>query len=90
MTCKLACCQHEGPINANEDFLLGTANQRELRDVLINEVKRNRVSSLSLGVSINNTQPESSLHIVVRDLDVGSDDVLSSVILHDCCGFSRL
>ncbi len=70
------------------DFLLGTANQRELRDVLVYKVKRDGVSSLALGASINNTQSESSLHIVVGDLDVGCDDILPPVIFNDCCGFS--
>lgn len=71
-------------------FLLGTANQGELRDVLVYKVKRDGVSSFALGVSINNTQPESSLHIIVRDLDVSCDDILPSVIFHDCSGFSRI
>lgn len=72
------------------DFLLGTANQGELRDVLVYKVKRDGVSSFALGVSINNTQPESSLHIVVGDLDVGCDGILPPVIFHDCSGFSGL
>lgn len=72
------------------DFLLGTANQGELRDVLVNKVKRDRVSSLALGVSINNTQPKSSLNIVVRDLNVGGDDIPPSVVFHDGSSFSRL
>jgi len=71
-------------------LLLGTANQRELRDVLVYEVKRNGVSSFALGVSIDNTQPESSLHIVVWDLDVSCDDILSPVIFHDRSGLSGL
>lgn len=72
------------------DFLLGTANQGELRDVLVYNVNRDGVSSLALGFSINNTQPESSLHIVVRDLDVSSDDILPPVIFHDGSGLSGL
>lgn len=69
------------------NFLLGTANQGELRDVLVNKVKRDGVSSFALGVPINNAQSESSLHIIVRDLEVGCDDILPSVIFHDCSGF---
>lgn len=68
--------------------LLGTANQGELRDVLVDKVKRDGVSSSALGVSVNNAQPDSSLHIVVRDLNVRCDDILLSVIFHDCSGFS--
>ena len=72
------------------DSLLGTANQGELRDVLVNKVKRDGVSSLALGVSINNAQSQSSLNIVVGDLDVSGDDVPPSVVFHDGSGFSRL
>lgn len=72
------------------DSLLGTANQGELRDVLVYKVKRDGVSSSAPGVSINNAQPDPSLHIIVGDLDVGCDDILLSVIFHDCSGFSGL
>lgn len=72
------------------DFLLGTANQGELRNVLVYKVKIDWVSSFAPGVSINNTQPKSSLHVVVGDLDVGCDDILPSVIFQDRSGFSGL
>lgn len=71
-------------------FLLGTANQRELRDVLVDEVQRDGVSSFALGVSIDNTHSEAGLHIVVRDLNISGDDVLPSVVLQHCSGFSGL
>lgn len=72
------------------NFLLGPANQGELRDVLVNKVKRDGVSSFALGVPVNNTQSESSLYIVVGDLEVSCDDILLSVIFHDCSGFCGL
>lgn len=71
-------------------FLLGAGHQGQLRDVLVHKVKRDGVSSFALGVSINNTQSDSSFHIIVRDLDVSCDDVLPSVVLHDCSGFSGI
>lgn len=67
---------------------LGTANQGELRDVLVYEVKRDGVSSSALGASINHTQPDPSLHIIVGDLDISCDDILPSVVFHDRSGFS--
>lgn len=72
------------------DFLLGTADQGELGDVLVYKVERDGVGSPALGVSINYTQPDSSLHIIVWDLHVGCNDVLLSVIFHDCSGFSGI
>lgn len=71
-------------------FLLGTANQGELRDVLVYEVKRDGVSAFALCVAIDNTQPESGLHIIVRDLDVSCDHTLPSVVFQHCSGFSRV
>ena len=70
------------------DFLLGTANQGELRDVLVDQVKGDCVSSIALGVGINDTHPESSLQVVVRDLEVSSEDVLVPVVLHSCRGLA--
>lgn len=71
-------------------FLLGAGNQGQLRDVLVHKVKRDGVSSFALGVSINNTQSDSSFHVIVRDVDVSRDDVLLSVVLHDRPGFSGI
>ena len=68
------------------DFLLGTGNQGQLRDVLVDQVKGDCVSSL--GVGFNNAHPESSLQVVVRDLEVSSEDILVPVVLHSCCGLT--
>lgn len=69
-------------------FLLGPGHQGQLWDVVVHKVKRDGVSSFALGVSVNNTQSDSSFHIVVRDLDVACEDVLLPVVFHDRPGFS--
>lgn len=71
-------------------FLLGAGYQGQLRDVLVHKVKIDGVGSFALGVSINNTQSDSGFYVIVRDLDVSCDDVLLSVVLHDCSGFSGI
>lgn len=71
-------------------FLLGTGHQRELWDVLVHKVKSDGVSSFAFCVSINNTHSDSSFHIIVGDLNVSRDNVLLSVVFHDCSGFSRI
>lgn len=66
--------------------LLSAANQRQLRDVLVDEVKGDGVYSIALGVAINNAQSDSGLQVKVRDLDVGGEDILPPVVLHSGCG----
>lgn len=67
-------------------FLLGTADQGELGDVLVHKVQGDGVGSSAPGVSINQTQPHAGFHIVVWDLEVGGDDVPPPVVFHDGSG----
>lgn len=71
-------------------FLLGAGHQGQLRDVFVHKVKSDGVSSFALGVSIDNTQSDSSFHVIVRDLDVSCDHVLLPVVLHDSSGFGGI
>lgn len=65
------------------DYLLGAANQRQLRDVLVGDVDGD-----GLSIGLCETNPDSSLHIIVRDLDVGGQDVPVPVVFHGGSGLS--
>lgn len=71
-------------------FLLGAADHRELRDVLVHKVQRDGVGSFALGVSIDDTHPDAGFNVIVGDLNVSCDDVPPSVVFHDGSGFAGL
>lgn len=69
------------------DYLLGAANQRQLRDVLVGDVNGD---GLSIGCAVGEINPDSCLHIVVGDLDVCGQDVPVPVVLHGGGGLSGI
>ena len=69
------------------DFLLGSGKQGELWDILVDEVEGDAVSFFALSAAVSDTQPESSLHIIIGNLDVSGQDILPPVELHSCSGF---
>ena len=65
--------------------LLGATNQRPLGNILVGDFDGN---GLALGAAVSEAHPDSSLHIIVRNLDIGGEDVLVPVVLHCGCGLS--
>ena len=65
--------------------LLGTTNQRQLGNVLVGDFDGD---GLALGAAVSEAHPDSSLHITVRNLDIGGENVLVPVVLYCGCGLS--
>lgn len=57
--------------------LLGTANQRELWDVLVGDLEGNGFAS---AIAVGHANLDTGLDIKVRDLDLGGEDIPVPVV----------
>lgn len=66
---------------------LGTANQRELRHILVGDLDGN---GFSFGTAVGHANLNAGLNIKVRYLDLGGEDIPVPVVFHGGCSLSRL
>lgn len=67
--------------------LLGTPNKGQLRDVVIADINSDLLSS---GLAVSHANLDACLHIVVRDLNAGGENVPVPVVLNGSSGLDGL
>lgn len=67
--------------------LLGTSNKGQLGDVVVADINGDLLSS---GLAVCHANLDACLHIVVRDLNTGGENVPVPVVLNGSSGFNGL